>query len=210
MKMLKKWWNDIPVGTKSILIGAHCFFLHPLFVFMAWWHLYGFPWDIRLWLSFLLHDIGYWSKLNMDGPEGETHPEVGARVMRFLFGNKWGNFCLYHSRYYAKKHDAKPSQLCFADKLAFVYTPRWLYLLMVSATGEIDEYLKNGQRSDSEHWTPTNFDKVKWHKQLSQYFIDWVETHKDGADDTWTSKRHVKEYDFSKGIRGKYAGKLHK
>jgi hypothetical protein len=31
------------IGTKSVLFGAHCFFLHPWFVAAAWWRLYGFP-----------------------------------------------------------------------------------------------------------------------------------------------------------------------
>lgn len=180
-----------PVGTRSVLYGAHCFFLHPFFVARAWTHLYGLPFDPRLWCAFFLHDIGYLGKKNMDGPEGETHCEVGAFIMRKLFGDDWGDFCLYHSRYYAKQHDAQPSKLCFADKLAFAYTPRWLYLPMVTATGEIEEYLKNAQRSDSQHWTPTGFDKEKWHAQLKTYMIEWVEKHKDGAKDTWTSKRHT-------------------
>ena len=179
------------IGTKSILIGAHCFFLHPFFVAFAWYKLYNFPFDIRLWFCFFLHDIGYLGKNGMDSDEGETHPELGANIIRFLFGDKWGDFCLYHSRYYCKRQDRKPSQLCFADKLAFVYTPKWLYLPMTTFTGEIDEYLKNGQKSDSEHWTPTNFDKDKWHAQLKAYFIKWVAEHKSGAEDTWTEKRHT-------------------
>ena len=68
------------VGTKSVLFGAHCFFLHPWFVAAAWWRLYGFPWDPRLWVAFFVHDIGYLGKPNMDGPEGESHPELGARI----------------------------------------------------------------------------------------------------------------------------------
>ena len=48
------------VGTKSVLAGAHCFFLHPFFVAWGWTKLYGLPWDVRLWACFLLHDIGYW------------------------------------------------------------------------------------------------------------------------------------------------------
>lgn len=33
------------IGTKSVLYGAHCFIIHPWFVALAWWKLYGFPWD---------------------------------------------------------------------------------------------------------------------------------------------------------------------
>ena len=31
------------IGTKSVLAGARCFFLHPWFVALAWWKLCGFP-----------------------------------------------------------------------------------------------------------------------------------------------------------------------
>ncbi len=76
------------VGTKSVLFGAHCWCLHPWFVAWAWWRLYGFPWDPRLWLAFFVHDLGYIGKPNMDGVEGETHPELGARLMA-IFDGRW-------------------------------------------------------------------------------------------------------------------------
>ena len=69
------------VGTKSVLFGAHAFWLHPFFVAAAWARLYGFPWDPRLWLAFFVHDLGYWGQPNMDGEEGEKHPEWAAQVM---------------------------------------------------------------------------------------------------------------------------------
>jgi hypothetical protein len=73
------------IGTKSLLFGVHQFAIHPWFVALAWRRLYGFPWDPRLWVSFFVHDLGYWGKPNMDGPEGETHPFTGAAVMGALF-----------------------------------------------------------------------------------------------------------------------------
>ena len=73
------------VGTKSLLFGVHQFALHPILVAMAWWKLYGFPWDPRLWVAFVVHDWGYWGKPNMDGPARDTHPELGASIMAFLF-----------------------------------------------------------------------------------------------------------------------------
>ena len=76
------------IGTKSVLYGAHAFWLHPFCVAAAWWKLYGFPCDPRLWFAFFLHDIGYVGKPNMDGPEGEEHPRLGAAIMGFLFD--WG------------------------------------------------------------------------------------------------------------------------
>lgn len=204
------------VGTKSVLFGAHCFFLHPWFVAAAWRKLYGFPLDPRLWVAFFVHDLGYLGKPNMDGPEGEKHVELGARIMSAFFDRwqprtdwshvgiprpgqatewfgKWGQFALFHSRYYAKQAGSPPSRLCFADKLSFALTPRWLYLPMVTATGEIDEYLRNAQRPDSKHWKPTGYDKRKWHSQLCEYMIAWVARFKDGDADDWTSlNRHAR------------------
>lgn len=67
------------IGTKSILFGVHQFAIHPVILALAWTKLFGMPTDPRLWLAFGLHDIGYIGKPNMDGKEGETHPELGAK-----------------------------------------------------------------------------------------------------------------------------------
>lgn len=177
------------VGTKSVLFGAHCFLLHPFFVALAWIKLYGFPYDPRIWIAFLVHDLGYLGKPNMDGAEGETHVEFGAKIMA-IFGKKWAEFSMYHSRYYAKKNNAMPSRLCFADKLSFCFTPRWLYLPMVNATGEIKEYLLMAKNSETKNWNPVE-EQAAWHNQLRRYMMKWVIEHKDGRVDTWTtSNRH--------------------
>ncbi len=106
-------------GTKSILFGAHQFILHPLLVAAAWWKLYGFPGDPRLWIAFVVHDLGYWGTPNMDGPEGKRHVELGAGFMRRWVdrfkGSRWHDFCLYHSRSYAKRDGTPCSRLCVAD-----------------------------------------------------------------------------------------------
>jgi hypothetical protein len=57
---------------------------------------------------------------------------------------------------------------------------------MVTATGEIHEYLKMAQKADIAHWKPTGNDKRVWHRQLCEYMTRWVEEHKGGAQDTWT------------------------
>jgi hypothetical protein len=163
------------IGTKSVLFGVHQFAIHPWFVALAWWMLYGFPWDPRLWVAFFVHDLGYLGKPNMDGPEGETHPILGARIMGMLFDSqrvgfdhisvwtgkrvvwmgKWARFALLHSRYYSKSSRQPFSRLCVADKLSFSLTPRWLYLPLARATGELDEYLKRAQHpTDGSHWKP--------------------------------------------------------
>jgi hypothetical protein len=88
------------IGTRSVLYGAHCALIHPWIVALAWWRLYGFPWDPRLWIAFFVHDLGYLGKPNMDGPEGETHPLLGARVMAALFdrADTTGLIWLLHPR----------------------------------------------------------------------------------------------------------------
>lgn len=153
------------IGTKSVLFGAHQFLIHPWFVALAWWKLYGFPWDPRLWVVFFLHDLGYWGKPNMDGPEGESHVLWAAEVVHTLFDFPffrtekewqslytklgvrsmnwaWFDFCALHSRFWAKQQGSPYSRLCPADKLAVAIEPWWLYLPRANLSGEIHEYMK--------------------------------------------------------------------
>lgn len=215
------------IGTKSVLYGAHCFFIHPWFVALAWWRIYGFPFDPRLWVAFFVHDLGYWGKPNMDGPEGESHPELGADIMGNLFDWNWSfmlhragsdhrcswsasrillsintngdghildpkdpckqtynwhSFTLYHSRFYSKRRNTKHSRLCAADKLATAITPRWLYFLLVKATGEIHEYMGTAgrgkyQREESQMFTLAtgpNFTPEMWHKRMTDFMREWA------------------------------------
>lgn len=205
------------IGTKSILFGAHQFLIHPWFVALAWWKLYGFPFDPRLWVAFFVHDLGYIGKPNMDGPEGETHVELGAEIMHYLFDHPrwithctetchrvthrtvktheilnvhWKNFCLYHSRFYAKRDGRSHSRLCVADKLAIALTPAWLYLPLARLTGEIHEYMKLGKDAGPGNkyanmnlWNP---DQAKWYANVRAYLAKWVVEHADGRPDTWT------------------------
>jgi hypothetical protein len=145
------------LGTKSLLFGVHSFWCHPFFVALAWWRLYGFPSDYRLWVCFFLHDIGYWGCAHMDDADGERHPVKGAWIVHQLFGLKWGLFCQMHSRFLARSLAAEPSQLCWADKLAFCTTPKWLYMFQGRLTGEVYDYMVDGSRgevsgSDLEDW----------------------------------------------------------
>lgn len=176
----------INVGTKSVLFGAHCFFIHPFFVARAWYLLYGFPWDPRLWFAFFLHDIGYFGKPNMDGPEGELHPHAGANIMLVLFGERWHDFTLYHSRFLSKKYGKQFSRLCVADKLAICLTPAWMYLPMVRLTGEIKEYMKDAERN-SGGVIKLQDSQLVWYTEVQKYVRAWVEEHKDLKIDTWTT-----------------------
>lgn len=198
------------IGTKSVLFGAHQFALHPWFVAAAWWRLYGFPWDPRLWVAFFVHDIGYIGKPNMDGPEGEWHPIVGASIMSVLFDwwmfdktavfvrgyrfGTWGRFALLHSRYFAKSLGMQPSRLCIADKLAISLTPAWLYLPMVRATGEIHEYMAHAKHRIIGNENVNAAERAlllagerEWYAGVQTYCRRWAYEHRDGRIDTWTS-----------------------
>ena len=180
------------VGTKSLLFGAHQVFLHPWFVFAAWWKLYGFPYDPRLWIVFVIHDWGYWGKPNMDGEEGDTHPEWAADIMRRLFGHEWYLLCLLHSRFYAKKMGRNPSRLCAADKLACCFEPWWLYIPRAWATGEIHEYMSAAtarhEGGEGKYYTMNLSigSYREWFESVKSYLNDWVEEHKEGKEDNWT------------------------
>ncbi len=181
------------VGTKSVLFGAHCFFIHPFFVAGAWRKLYGFPRDPRLWVAFLLHDIGYLRKPNMDSIEGEQHVLFGGRLMGYLFGAKWRDFTLCHSRHWAKRLGKPYSRLCVADKLAFVMTPAWMYLPMAQASGELAEYMQvasarqsGGKFSNSEMRLLKCRNPEVWLEGLKSYTRRWIERHRNGGADHWT------------------------
>src|SRR5215469_542220 len=179
------------VGTKSILFGVHNFVVHLPLVGIAWWKLYGFPRDPRLWFAFLLHDAGYFGKRSMEGPEGERHVELGARMMRRLFGPQWSDFCRRHSRFYARARGLTISKLCVADKLAFVLTPAWLYLPLARASGELWEYMERSRncQAGDEHFTDekwagvTSTDPRRWLRGLQSYTHRWVQKHHRIADE---------------------------
>ena len=173
------------IGTRSLLFGVHQFAIHPWFVALAWWKLYGFPWDHRLWVAFVIHDWGYWGKPNMDGPEGELHPIWASKVMGRAFGMHWEQLCLYHSRFLAKK-DGKPfSRLCVADKLAIAIQPSWMYLPMAWLSGELSEYMiGKGARTPAQDRTP-----IQWYRDVQRYCREWAYEHADGKCDKWTGTK---------------------
>ena len=173
------------VGTRSVLFGAHGLWLHPWFVAAAWCRLYGFPFDFRVWATFWLHDIGYLGCRDMDGRDGESHVQLGARVMEMLFGSEWGDFCRRHSRYWVKKHGGELSPLAVADKLAFASTPWWLYIPMTAATGELQEYMAVSQQrqagddsfTDAERESLASGNRRRWLSALQAYTMRWVQQH---------------------------------
>lgn len=177
------------VGTRSVLFGVHNIFIHPITVGIAWVKLYGLPLDLRLWIAFLVHDLGYIGKSSVEGPIVETHVELGARIMQALFGASWGEFCRRHSRYYARSRGLRISRLCVADKLAFVITPAWLYLPLAHASGELAEYMERSKerQAGNEYFTPEesvlleSTNPREWLRGLQSYTYRWVLKNR-GAD----------------------------
>ncbi len=197
------------IGTKSILFGAHAFYLHPWIVALGWCKLYGFPWDPRLWIAFVVHDLGYIGKPNMDGLEGEEHVWLGARIMGRLFdrgkpkslgspflkGGRWEEFTIRHSRYWCKRSGVEPSRLCYADKLAISLTPAWIYLPMVRATGEIDEYRSVASQPFVDQYVAPEYrrllrgDEAEWYEGVRRYCRDFALEHAQSGGDRWTGRR---------------------
>jgi hypothetical protein len=173
------------IGTKSLLAGAHCLLVHPFMVWRAWGRLFGTTSDIRVICACFLHDIGYFHRDEMDGPKGEEHVVLGARIMGWLFGPEWADECYRHSRYWSQRMGLPVSRLCLADKLAFAITPAWLYIPMARWTGELAEYMQRskerqaGDRSftDEELLLLNSGDPRSWLRGLQSYTLRWVERH---------------------------------
>ncbi|MGD0326953.1 MAG: hypothetical protein ABSD45_24830 [Terriglobia bacterium] len=184
------------VGTKSVIFGVHATLVHPFFVAYAWSRLFGFPWDPRLWVAFLVHDLGYICKANMESSEGQQHVVLGGRIMGWLFGPEWRDFTLCHSRHWAERVGKKYSKLCLADKLAFVLTPAWLYLPMARLSGELYEYMRvSGERQLGGRVNNFELSLIKsrnpqvWLEGLKLYTRRWIEQHRDGFRDRSASVR---------------------
>jgi hypothetical protein len=118
----------VTVGTKSLLVGVHQLYLHPLTVGLAWRSITGRWPTWREWVCIVLHDVGYVGVREMDGPDGARHPELGARLAGALFGPAYRDLVAYHSRHAAIKAGREPSLLCWADKLSILYECWWTYL----------------------------------------------------------------------------------
>jgi hypothetical protein len=153
-------------GTKSVLFGVHQFIWHPITVWLAWWKLYGKTPTFKETICIVVHDWGYWGCSKMDDAKGEEHPMVGASVARFLFGDKYGYLVLCHSRHLSNRMGLDPSELCWPDKFSILYEPRWWYLLRANLSGEIKEYVSNGERYHGRKMTQREwFDWIKAHLQ---------------------------------------------
>lgn len=109
-------------GTKSYLIGCHQFFLHPLWVLIAWVKIY------RRWPKFwelcciFLHDIGHIGKNYLSDPkQKEEHWILGAELAQKFFGDKGFYMIAGHVT-----HSGFPrSTLYLPDKQSWIEAPIW-------------------------------------------------------------------------------------
>ncbi|HBV97435.1 MAG: hypothetical protein JL50_08310 [Peptococcaceae bacterium BICA1-7] len=155
------------VGQRSLIWGVHQFLWHPLTVLLAWWSLYGTP-NWREAVCILIHDWGYWFCSDMDGPQGEKHPEFAAQLAGQWFGPEYRDLCLYHSRHYARLAGRDPSRLCWSDKYSVIFEPWWFYLLRAWAGGELKEYRQNAARDGV---VPLAVSHREWHMCIRNLFI---------------------------------------
>lgn len=129
------------VGRKSLLFGVHNIIWHPITVYVAWVKLYKEYPTWREAFCILIHDWGYWKCNDMDGKDGQEHPYAAACILRRLgWEDKYIKLCMFHSRTFANNHMAKPSKLCWADKLSMCYDPVGFYLFRARLSGELKEY----------------------------------------------------------------------
>ena len=173
------------LGTRSLLWGAHAFFLHPLQVGWGWWQLWGFPWDVRLWIGFVFHDVGYLQRDQMDGDSSADHVILGAEIVRSICGPVYADECYRHSREWCRRQGQPVSRLCLADKMAFVLAPWWIYLPMTRLTGELGEYMSRSREdyrrsgyTDEERALIFDGGQREWLKGLQSYTLRWVEAHR--------------------------------
>jgi hypothetical protein len=155
-------WQRIPVGTKSLLVGVHAFWWHPITVWIAWVRLYKQLPDWRECCCILFHDWGYWGCETMDGKDGIEHPQLGAEIADFFFGWEYYTFVLYHSRHLAKQHNELPSLLCWPDKFSMMFDPMWFYLLRAELSGEIAEYKQNAIKGGFVSPTCSDWEWLHW------------------------------------------------
>jgi hypothetical protein len=149
------------IGTLSLLFGVHQFIWHPITIVCAWRKCYRrWPkwWEL---VAIVCHDWGYWGCENMDGEEGQRHPEGGAAITcDIVYGLSCGNamlayaawrLSLYHSTHYAATHEARVSDLYLPDKMSVLYDPKWFYLFRGWLSGEVDEYVNNAPSGVSKN-----------------------------------------------------------
>lgn len=125
-------------GIKTLSIGYHSLLFHTIFVTLSWKKIYKKYPSSREFVCIFLHDIGriYQNKSNKD-----IHPEFGAKICGFLFGRKYYELCVGHSRDYASKNKIEISKLCYADKYCVLLMPIRLQYILSEFPKRSDVYI---------------------------------------------------------------------
>lgn len=165
------------VGTKSLLFGCHQFILHPIFVYSAWINCYRELPNPKETICIIIHDWGYWGKPNMDGPEGELHPQWAAHVATKYLGGEYGILCLLHSRFAARAVMRPVSKLCLPDKIGVAKMPDWLWVILARFTGELYEYM--GQSKYEINKLGPNGNSYRSPKMFKKAFNEIAKTWRD-------------------------------
>lgn len=181
-----------------MLFGVHAVWWHGFTVVFAWRKLYGRWPHWHEFIPAMIHDVSYWGKPNMDGPEGRLHPEGGAKLaarvvmffktayLRFRTRGRRDSragaiyyalnaaldtywLSLYHSREYALMKGEEPSPLCWADKLSVIYEPAWFYILRARLSGELVEFKA---RAADKLGPVSDFEWLRWYRGRVR---GWVE-----------------------------------
>lgn len=166
------------LGTKTLLFGVHQIFVHPLLVLISWIKLYkSFP-SFKELVCIFIHDWGYWGMKSLKCAEGDTHPQLGAKIACWLFGREWGDFILGHSSFYIARNGIPESKLLAPDKYWHCIIPLWMYKLLSVPSGEFAHYrgLRHARQvsdlgaSDQEWWD--KLQKVCMDKAKGTYIVD--------------------------------------
>ena len=108
-------------GTISVLVGCHSQ-IHSLVVLVAWVRLYHRLPSFWQLVCILIHDIGHWGKQYLDDYEAKKrHGELGAKVAKYLFGQKGYDLIAGHNPY----NGMDKSLLFEPDKYSWVIAPVW-------------------------------------------------------------------------------------
>jgi hypothetical protein len=147
-------------GPRSMVFGYHNIILHGLFVSLAWIKIYRKVPTAREFICILLHDIGYIFQDEVDSVN-DKHPLLGANICGKLFGHKYYNLCIGHSRAFAVKRDVELSKLCYADKYCILIMPIRLQYVLSKFDNGINVYKLRGEY-------------LKWWKENCHGIKNWT------------------------------------
>ena len=141
LRSTDRGYMKIKQGTWSVLLGCYSP-IHSLLVFIAWIKLYhSLPswWQV---ICILIHDIGHWGKDYLDDyEEKKKHGELGAKIAKWLFGQKGYDLVIGHNLY----TEVSKSALHDPDKYSWTLAPIWYpsLMLMIALLSRYEAPLRN-------------------------------------------------------------------